>query len=118
MKDNKLHFTKGIFLLLLITVLMFSSAGTYYNSEIVKTASSKEKKTQKEEDQKEQISAAPFLEAVVVSILNPDFAPDILLVSFDFPVLAEELIGRAGHRIVSEKYFRTLFTHIISPNAP
>ncbi len=118
MKDNKLHIAKGIFLLLLTVTLLFSSAGIYYVSKTTKTISVKEEKAKKETGKKEQVSVAHVMEAVVVSVLYPDFAQYILVISFDFSVLTDKVILSPKRFLISEKYFRTLFTHIISPNAP
>jgi hypothetical protein len=117
MRDNKLHIAKGFFLLLLTVTLLFSSAGIYYVSKTVKTVSSKEEKDKKENQKEEKVFTAAK-DAVLVSISNPDFVKEVLLVSFYFPVLTNEVTLTSKKVFSSEKYFRTLFTHIISPNAP
>ncbi len=115
MKNNKLHIAKGFFLLLLSIVIVASSAGVSYTSEVTKVAiSKKDKKTDKEE----KVSVAHGLEAVVVSILNPDFEQEVFFSFIDFSPAKENCINILKRVLFSEKHFHTLFTNIISPNAP
>jgi hypothetical protein len=118
MKHNKLHIAKGFFLLLLTVALLFSSVGVYSVSKTSKPLSAKESKTKKEDKQGKEVFVSPTLEAVVVSILNLDFVKDIVFISFDFSILSQEEVIVPKRITIAEKYFRTLFTHIISPNAP
>ncbi len=118
MQHNKLHIVRSLLLLSLILSVILSSAGIYYTSKEVKCISAKEKSKKKEDKQDEKVSVATGTEAVVVSILNPDFLKGIILFSFDFPLLAKEEVATPKRFLVSFKYFNTLFTHIISPNAP
>jgi hypothetical protein len=118
MQNNKLHIVRFLLLLSLIASVILSSAGIYYTSKEVKAISAKEKSKKKEEKQDEKVSVATGTEAVVVSILNPDFLKGIVLFSVDFPFLPSEKVPTPKRFLVSFRYFNTLFTHIISPNAP
>ena len=118
MKDNKLHITKGLFLLLLTVTLLFSSAGIFYVSKTTKVTFVKEEKAKKGTGKEEQVSVSHAIVAVVVSILNPDFAKEILFTPFNFSFQPDKEILTPKKIFISEKYLRTLFTHIISPNAP
>ena len=118
MKNNKLHIVRFLLLLSLILSVIISSAGIYYTSKEVKAVSAKEKTKKEEEKQDEKVSVAAGTEAVVVSILNPDFLKGIVFFSFDFPLLSNREVLTPKRVLVSFRYFNTLFTHIISPNAP
>jgi hypothetical protein len=118
MQNNKLHIVRSLLLLSLIISVILSSAGIYYTAKEVKSISAKEKSKKKEEKQDEKVSVATGTEAVVVSILNPDFLKGIILFSFDFPILNNKAVLTPKKFLVSFRYFNTLFTHIISPNAP
>ncbi len=117
MKPNRSHIAKGIFLLLLVAAVFLSSAGIYASS--VRTHKEIAKKDQSETSSKqEQVSASPAFEAVVVSLISPDFTQEIIFHTIDFSPLVEKVLLTSNRSIVSEKYFRTLFTHFICPNAP
>lgn len=122
MKHNKIHIAHGLFLLLLTVSILLSSAGLYAVSEApakeiaIKT---KGKSSATGQGQKEEkVSASPTFEAVVVSLINHDFAKEIFFYSFEFSPVLEKVTLAPKRYIISEKYFRTLFTHFISPNAP
>jgi hypothetical protein len=117
MKHSKAHSIKGFFLLLLTVTVFLSSAGLYYAN--VKTEKEITKKVSSEDTSKEEkVTASPTFEAVVVSLIHHDFAKEILFYTFDFFIVVEKAILPSQRFVVSEKYFRTLFTHFISPNAP
>ncbi len=118
MKRNKSHIAKGLFLLLLTVAILFSATGIYHVSKATKSLSVKEEKTKKEEKQSKEVLVSRTLEAVVVSILNLDFVKEIVFNSFQFSLIIQEELVVPQKTIISEKHFRTLFTHIISPNAP
>lgn len=123
MRHSRIHIAHGFFLLLLAVSILLSSAGLYAVSDIsskemaaakAKGGSSADSQSQKQE----KVSASPTFEAVVVSLINHDFAKEILFYAFDFSPVLEKVTLAPKRYIISEKYFRTLFTHFISPNAP
>ena len=120
MKHSKIHSIKGLFLLLLTVTVFLSSAGVYYASVKTEKEISQKipSKDSKDKSREARVAASPNFEAVVVSFIHPDFAKEILFYTFDFTIAIEEVLLPGQRFIVSEKYFRTLFTHIISPNAP
>ena len=119
MQPNKIHIVRFFLLLSLVVSVIVSSAGIYYTSnKIVKSVSAKESSKKKEEKQDEKVSVATGTEAVVASLLNPDFIKGIFLFSFDFPLPENKVVLEPKRFPVSFRYFNTLFTHIISPNAP
>ena len=115
MKNNKLYIAKVVFLLLLSTAVVVSSIGAFHSSSITKAKTTKEEKKKENE---EKVSVAHGLEAVVVSFINPDFAKYVLFSFFDFSPKQERSINTLRNFILSGKHFHTLFTNIISPNAP
>lgn len=119
MNHNKLHSVRGFFLLLLTLAVFLSSAGIYSASvRTEKEISYKVSSGKPSKDKEEKVTASPNFEAVVVSLIYPDFAKEILFYTFDFSVVTEEVLLPRQRSVISEKYFRTLFTHFISPNAP
>ncbi len=118
MNRNKKHIAKGLFLLLLTLTVFLSSAGVYHSSVKTQKEITRKEKTSKSDPKEERVSASPNFEAVVVSFISPDFAKEILFTTFDFSPLVEKVILTSKRPVISEKYFRTLFTHFISPNAP
>ena len=118
MKHSKTNIAKGFFLLLLTVTILLSSASIYHVSASTKPVSAKEDKSKKETKQEEQTVVVPAQEAVTGSVLNLDFVKEIVFTSFNLVVSNHEEIKTLKRSVISEKYFRTLFTHIISPNAP
>ncbi|HSZ25817.1 MAG TPA: hypothetical protein VK766_08875 [Cytophagaceae bacterium] len=114
------NIAKGVFLPLLVAAILMSSTGIYQTSKTkgksVSASSTNEEKSKKKE---EKITVAPEIVAVVVSILSLGFVKDFLLLAFDFSWTSHTPFFFSDKRIViAEKYFDTLFTHIISRNAP
>ncbi len=118
MKHNKKHIAKGLFLLLLTATVFLSSARVYHSSFKTQKEITKKGNASKPDSKEERVSASPNFEAVVVSFISPDFAKEILFTTFDFSPLVQKVVLTSKRPVVSEKYFRTLFTHFISPNAP
>lgn len=117
MRFSKTHSLKGFFLLLLTMTIFLSSAGMYYAS--AKTEKHISKKVSAEKETKEErVTASPNFEAVVVSLIHHDFSKEFVFSSFEFSLLLKEVVLPPQRSIFEGKYFRTLFTHFISPNAP
>jgi len=118
-KNSKLHIIRTYTLLLLTLVFLFTASGAYSNSINTKaTTESTQKSTQNKKENKEEATVSPTIEAVVVSTLNPEFVKAIVFtLAVVLPVEQTERIV-CNHSIVATNYFETLFTHIISPNAP
>jgi hypothetical protein len=116
MNLKRIHIAKAFFLLLLTVSILLTSAGIYSAS--ANTVKEPVKKGAASNTKQEKVTAAPTFEAVVVSFLCPEFAKEIFFFSFDFSPVLEKITLTTKRSIISEKYFHTLFTHFISPNAP
>ncbi len=118
MKHNNRHITKGVFLLLLTVAVFLTSVGIHYTASSLDREEISSKTTSDNSPKEERVSASPNFEAVVVSLIHPDFAKEILFYSFEFAPFTETILLPSQRSIISDKYFRTLFTYFISPNAP
>lgn len=118
MKSNKPHIAKRFFLLLLSLVILTSSVGLCNVSHNVVAPQAKEAKGKKEGNKEESLSVAYGLEAVVVSLLTPDFEQEVVFNFFDFPPVIKISYQSINRVVYANKHFHTLFTNIISPNAP
>ncbi len=117
MKNSNLHIFKWISLVLLTVSILVASKGIPYVSITQKEHKASDQKTKEQSEKNEQVSISNGLEAIVASTLNPDFAKYLFFDSFHFSNININATVLTK-RVVAEKYFRTLFTHIISPNAP
>ena len=118
MKNTKLHIVSLFTLSLLAGVVLISAVGVFYQAREVKTLSVGKKNSEEDKKQEKKISAAHGLEAVVVSVLDLDFGKEAVLTRPEILFLFRKAILVPKRFLISEKYFDTLFTHIISPNAP
>jgi hypothetical protein len=124
-KQTKSHIVRFLPLLLVVALMLLSSSGTYYlvpktvlKEVSARKASSTETASKEAGHSDQQVKVAPSIEAVVVSLFAPDFAKEIIFSALEFAPLVEKKLAVATGYVPAEKYFRTLFTHIISPNAP
>ena len=100
MNHNKLHSVKGLFLLLLTLTVFLSSAGIYIASAKPQKEISRKVSSPKQ-SKEERVTASPNFEAVVVSLIHPDFAKEILFYSFDFSIVTEEVLLPRQRSVIS-----------------
>lgn len=117
MKNKNLHRTLIFGLLLLAGSILLSSIGSFYHKS-ENLVSVEKKNATEDKKQEEKVSANYGLEAVVVSATNLDFYKEALFLKPEIFFIIQKAILTTGYSIFLEKYFNTLFTHIISPNAP
>lgn len=117
MKSKNLHRTLIFSLLLLAGSILLSSIGSFYHKS-ENLVSIETKKTAENKKQEEKVSTNYGLEAVVVSVSHLDFHKEVLFLKPEIVFVFQKAIITTCGSIFLEKYFNTLFTHIISPNAP
>jgi len=116
-KKNLLHTIRLTVLSVLTWVVFGAAVGSYWPKQ--QPTESKQECTKKQgQTPKNELTVSPSAEAVVVSNLAPDFSKAVFF-SFQSILPFTFLIFEPSYLAVSTNHlFKTLFTHIISPNAP